>query len=76
MSKRSLRVVPEPKEGTRTVMRLKKGSEDNAFFIGKGEVDLVCGACYHVLCSKMDRIQQFENIVFQCSKCGSFNDPQ
>lgn len=72
MPKIPLRVIPEPELGTRTVLV----SDAPGTVHIKGQAtghDYVCGACGAVLLEGVER-GQVEDIVFQCTTCGAFND--
>lgn len=66
-----LRVIPEPGEGTRTIL-----APDHAPLIrgGGGVIDLSCGKCGTLLAVDMASRYQASNIVFKCPSCGSFNE--
>jgi len=69
MMKIKLKIIPEPSEGTRTVMKPKVVPA----FKGDGDTDYVCGQCGVVLADKM-RQGQVQNIVVRCPKCGKYNE--
>lgn len=71
----TLRVVPEPPEGTvQTMVRTGEGST-TVLLTGSGGVDWVCGQCGVVVLADMD-IRLLPRRVFQCVGCGALNvDP-
>lgn len=70
-TKVQLRTIPEPSEGTRTVLELK-----GLFpaFKGKGETDIVCGHCGQVLIEGIGGEAVIKNIVIKCPNCGNYNE--
>lgn len=78
---RPLRVIPEPKEGTRTVFYRPLGEPDSSvFFIvtdvantSPEKIDYVCGKCGTPLITGA-REGQFKNLVLHCNQCESYND--
>jgi hypothetical protein len=67
----SARIIPEPPEGTRTVL---EGSPSlGPFMRGNGPTTYVCGLCRNILVENMFH-GQISNIVFKCPKCQSFNE--
>lgn len=71
---RHLVVIDEPAEGTRSVLVRDEGDR-GVYFAGEhGDVDLLCGACGHVLATGMESPTQVQNIVLQCPACLKFND--
>lgn len=85
MPKIKLRPIPEPAEGTRSVLVADRanieGSLENFRFLrgapgDRGNVDLVCGApkCSQKLAAHLKSSVQAQNVVMQCPKCGTFND--
>jgi hypothetical protein len=66
----TLRVVPEPPEGSRLVLRLKQGT---TILRGESNLDLHCGNCGSLLAEGIAR-GQFPDIVLFCNACGLFND--
>ena len=69
---KKLKVIPKPKEGTRTVL-LSKTGQVGVFFSGSGNINLVCGNCGKKLCENMND-GQIQGIVFQCPVCRLYND--
>jgi uncharacterized ferredoxin-like protein len=69
---KKLKIIPEPKEGTRTVI-VRDVKSKLPYFKGAGNLNLVCGNCGFVLCKKINE-GQIRNIVMQCPECGLFND--
>ena len=64
-----LSVIPEPREGNRTVIE----SKASPAFKGEGDVDYICGNCGAILAGKLRR-GQIRNIVVHCPKCGQYNE--
>ncbi len=69
-----MRPIPEPSEGTRTVLVLEgtgtvviRGDDDEA------PLTFVCGDCSAGLATEMYR-GQLGKIVLKCNRCGSFNE--
>jgi len=58
--------IAEPKELTKTVVMGKA-----PFFIGQGDVDLVCGSCNNTLAQRIIN-GQLRDIIFKCPNCGVF----
>ncbi len=65
-----LKIIPEPKEGTRTVL-----APDGPFPALKahGTVNYICGSCGQLLLEGMER-DGVQNIVIKCGKCGKYNE--
>ncbi len=72
MAKIPLRLIPEPEEGTRSVI----------IFSGEGTVvmqgpatgrDYVCARCGSTILAGIPR-GQIQNMVFKCASCGAFNE--
>jgi len=63
------RIIPKPKEGTRTVFVGKA----IPFFRSKGNLTIVCGNCYLPLACDMFK-EQLKNIVIKCPNCDKYND--
>ena len=67
-----LRLIFEPLEGTRPVLR--RGSKHTRpFFKGGGDIDYICGNCDTVLAASVNR-DTIKTLVFQCPSCGLYND--
>ena len=64
-----LSIIPEPPEGSRTVIE----SKVSPAFKGEGEVDYMCGSCGALIAEKV-RLGQIRNIVVHCPKCGQYNE--
>lgn len=72
MTRIRLRVVPEPGAGTRVA-----SVSDSSIVISRGgdtADQLVCGSCGTTLL-EIEPGMQLRDIVIQCPKCESFNDP-
>lgn len=71
MSNYQMEVIPEPAQGTASVLVFsKKGPY--AIINGQGSDNYLCGACQNVICMNVDR-GQIINLVFKCPNCDSFN---
>jgi DNA-directed RNA polymerase subunit RPC12/RpoP len=71
-----LRVIPEPEEGTRSVLITDSKDEDFVFIRGEDprvRLSLDCGNCGKPLIIGIPRMKII-NVVFQCPRCGSYND--
>jgi predicted RNA-binding Zn-ribbon protein involved in translation (DUF1610 family) len=66
-----MRVIPEPEEGTRTV--LKYVGEGTVIMSGPGNVIMECGNCGVPLIEGLS-VAQIQNLVFPCPSCGAFNE--
>lgn len=68
-----LAVIPEPEEGTRTVLAYQ--GEGTIAIQGSTKPNLVmdCGACGVPLVAGVG-VNQIINIVFRCKGCGAFNE--
>ena len=64
-----LAIIPEPREGSRTVI----DSKVSPVFKGEGDVNYMCGACGAILAEKVRR-GQVRNIVVRCPKCGQYSE--
>jgi len=69
---KKLRVIPEPVEGTRTVLKPKIG-EVLPVVKGGGDLNLLCGNCGAKLVEGINE-GQIGNMVIRCSVCGNYND--
>ena len=69
MSDYILKVIPEPEEGTASVLVQKNKVPT---FKGDGEDNYLCGKCKFTICEKIKH-GQFVNIVFKCPNCESYN---
>jgi hypothetical protein len=68
-----MEIIPKPKEGTATVLKLtKKGKFP--MIAGGGDDNYLCGLieCGNIICKNVSR-GQIINIVFKCANCGSYN---
>lgn len=71
MGKIQMEVIPEPKQGTASV--LVPGTDGpQIMFKGAGTEDYICGACGMTICENVNR-GMFVGIVFKCFECGSYN---
>ena len=71
MSNYLMEVVPKPKEGSATVLKMnKKGNF--ALITGQGNNNYLCGKCKNTICQNIERGQVI-NLVFVCPNCGSYN---
>jgi len=69
--KRELKVIPEPKLQTRTVLEPKPGVIP--VIKGAGNIDLLCGNCGETLVEGL-REGQIRDIVIHCPKCRAYNE--
>lgn len=82
MPKQKLTVIDEPSDDERSILtrhdpKAPPGTPvlQAPLFVAAGEIDLVCGACEHVLVQGAEGAKnQFRNLVFQCLACGKYND--
>lgn len=65
------RVIPKPKEDSRTV--LIGNDLKGPFFKGHGPTTYICGVCRNILVEEVYH-GQIRNIVFRCPKCQSYNE--
>ena len=65
-----LEVIPEPKEGTASVLSSSEGLQ--VLVKGQGDTTYICGGCRKPICENVRR-GQIGNLVFRCSNCGCFN---
>ena len=71
---KKLKVIPKPKEGTRTVFVRKPNEKSfSTYFNGKGDLNLICGYCETMLCEGINA-GQIRNIVLQCPVCNNYNE--
>jgi DNA-directed RNA polymerase subunit RPC12/RpoP len=70
-----LRVIPEPKQGSRSVFVTDNKSPDFVFINGQSPRTnrYDCGRCGKALMLNIDK-NSVSNIVIKCPRCGSFND--
>jgi uncharacterized Zn finger protein len=66
-----LMVIPEPEQGTRSV--LVYTGEGTVVMRGPGNVVMECGNCGVPLLEGV-KVAQIQNLVFRCPSCGSFNE--
>lgn len=69
MANLKLEVIPEPVDGTASIM---VKTDDQPFFNGGGDTNLVCGKCEHLLADQI-RKDQISGLVLKCYNCGSYN---
>lgn len=67
----SLKVIPAPAAGTRTVLEMQGAVPA---FKGTGGRDLVCGHCGQVLVEGIGSDAVIKNIVIKCPKCQKYNE--
>ena len=70
--RKKLRVIPEPKKGTRAVLE-KDSQTEPVIFKGSGGLDLQCGSCEAILAKGVAE-GQLRNLVLHCNQCGSYNE--
>jgi hypothetical protein len=71
---KKLRVIPKPKEGTRTVLVLKPNPDKpSTVFKGQGDLNLICGYCESILCEGINA-GQIRNMVLKCPVCNNYNE--
>jgi DNA-directed RNA polymerase subunit RPC12/RpoP len=70
MPDRVMKVIPELKEGGRSVIQLTR---DYPLFIGEGDLNFICGTCSKILLKNLED-GQAGNMVFVCFICGAFNE--
>jgi DNA-directed RNA polymerase subunit RPC12/RpoP len=71
-----LRVIPEPKEGTRTVFVTDRQDKEFVFMQGQDprvRLSLDCGNCGKPLIIGVPRMK-IVNVVLRCPNCGSYNE--
>ena len=66
-----MEVIPEPEEGTASVL-VPGPDGPQVMFIGQGDDNYICGCCGKTICEKVLR-GKFINLVFKCYNCGSYN---
>jgi len=69
--KRKLKVIPEPKPETRTILEPKPNVVP--VIKGVGNIDLLCGNCGETLVEGISE-GQIRNIVIHCPKCRAYNE--
>jgi hypothetical protein len=67
----SLKIIPKPLDGTRSV--LHSVNPDLPFIKGDGFDSYLCGKCGHILADQIEE-GQLHNLVFECPKCNEYND--
>jgi cyanophycinase-like exopeptidase len=73
MVNRTLKVIPKPEEGSRTVLGLAHDPDTTVIIESYGQLDLLCGNCAAVLAHKVIHAQ-IKNLVLYCKRCGSYNE--
>ena len=70
-----LKVIPEPKQGTRTVFITDNTDPDFVYVQGDSPAgrSFECGRCGRPLIVGVER-NQVRNVVLRCPQCGSYND--
>lgn len=66
-----LAVIPEPEEGSRSVLVWK--GKGTVAMRGPGNLTMVCGNCAAPLIVGW-KVQQLHNIVFKCAGCAAYNE--
>ncbi len=69
MPTQKTKLIPEPAEGTRTVL----ATTVTPLIKGEGEYSYACGKCGVLLVESVS-FGQISNIVFKCPNCGSFSE--
>lgn len=64
----ALNVIPEPEEGTATVLIFDKLEP---VFKGEGSVNFICGGCGFRVAENLQQASQIQNIVVVCPRCKS-----
>ena len=67
-----LKVIKTPKKLSRSVVH-GVGSKVPPFFVGKGNIDFVCGTCEEALATHI-WVLSISNLVLECPKCGAYNE--
>lgn len=67
-----LKVIKAPKKLSKSVIH-GVGSKVPPFFVGKGNIDFVCGKCEALLAKRIWALS-ISNLVVECPKCGSYNE--
>jgi DNA-directed RNA polymerase subunit RPC12/RpoP len=71
MANIQMEVIPEPKQGTASVL-VPSPNGPQIMFKGSSSDNYICGACGKTICQNVNR-GMFINLVFKCFECGSFN---
>jgi hypothetical protein len=66
-----LPIIPKPAAGTATVF-ITDDDFSGPIIRSDGELDLLCGRCFHIL-GKAMHPGQLENLVLRCAPCGAHN---
>jgi DNA-directed RNA polymerase subunit RPC12/RpoP len=66
------RIIPEPQEGTRPI--LKNDNKSEPFIIGNGDLDYVCGKCNNVIAENVFQGETSTDTTFECPYCKEFNE--
>lgn len=72
MSQIDMVTIPEPPPDTRSVFVFDENFV-GPLVQGEGSVTFRCGSCKRVLLKEVG-LEQFQNIVFKCPKCSSYNE--
>ncbi|WP_345150478.1 hypothetical protein [Arthrobacter ginkgonis] len=64
----ALSVVPEPEEGTASIIAIENLVPA---FVGKGEVNLNCGECGFRVAEGLEQASQLQSLVLICPRCKS-----
>ena len=67
------KIIPKPKEGTRTVLVAKGSPIIEGEGEGKGDMTYLCGNCDTLLLENAF-FTNVRNVVFQCPRCGLFSE--
>jgi DNA-directed RNA polymerase subunit RPC12/RpoP len=65
------RIVAEPQEGTRPIYRKNEPLIRGNY---SGDLHYVCGNCTNLLAQNVPYGEISSDIVFQCPKCGAYNE--
>lgn len=68
-----MRVIEEPKKGSRAILQSGNPSTDFVFIVGEGDTDYICGNCGNIICKNISK-DMIVNVVFLCPKCKSYNE--
>ena len=71
MSNFEMKIIPKPKDGTATILKLSKNGKFH-LIKGHGYDNYLCGACNNIICKNVER-GQIVNIVFECPNCHNYN---
>jgi hypothetical protein len=71
MANYQMEVIPEPAQGTASVLVFDKKGQ-YVIIKGQGHDNFLCGACQNVICEGINE-GQINNLVFKCPNCDSYN---